>query len=82
MECKECNRLKQGIYAVVAALVNKSQESALKLAKTVMYGGSVNNLLDIENPKRHLTSGSARRADNGPKLTQGDYPGGVLPPNF
>ena len=51
----EIDRLKEGIYSIVSSLVNKNSESALRLARCVMYGGSVNNPLDIENPKRERT---------------------------
>lgn len=53
MECKECKRLKEGIYSVVAALVSNNKAAALRLARAVMYGGSVNNAIDLDNPKRH-----------------------------
>jgi len=56
MKCKECERLKEGIYSIVASLVNGEQEVALRLARTVMYGGSVNNALDCADPTRHLSS--------------------------
>ncbi len=45
---KEIERLKGGIYAVVAGLVNKKPCTTLALARTVMYGGSVLSALDIE----------------------------------
>ena len=48
----EIERLKAGIYAVVAELVNKKPALALNLARVVMYGGSVLSALDCENPKR------------------------------
>ncbi len=50
--CKECERLKNGIYAVVASLVDGNAKAALTCARAVMYGGSVSNPLDLENPKR------------------------------
>ena len=52
--CKDCGRLKEGIYSIVAALVEKKPESALTLARTVMHGGSVNNPLDIERLGKRL----------------------------
>jgi len=53
MKCKECERLKEGVYSVVAALVNGNVDLALTLARVVMYDGSVNNALDCANPARH-----------------------------
>lgn len=50
----EIKRLKECIYSVVAALVNKDSKSALNLARVGMYGGSVKNSLDCENPRRNL----------------------------
>lgn len=50
-ELKECERFKTGIYAIVAALVNKQPDTALVLARTVMHGGSVNNSLDLDKYK-------------------------------
>jgi len=52
-KCKECNRLKACIYAVVSVLVNNRASDALNLARVGMYGGNVNNPLDCQNPKRH-----------------------------
>ncbi|MHC4604835.1 MAG: hypothetical protein ACYS6W_16080 [Planctomycetota bacterium] len=48
---QEIERLKGGIYAGVASLVegiNKNPKTALRLLRTVMKGGSVTNPLDIE----------------------------------
>lgn len=47
-EKKETDRLKRGVEAIVSALVNGNPITALKLAKTTMYGGSVLNPSDIE----------------------------------
>lgn len=63
MECKECDRLKGGVCAVVAALINRRHDSALNLARVVMYGGSVNNALDCADPKRHQQASGADRAN-------------------
>ena len=52
--CKDCGRLKEGIYSIVASLVNNKPESALTFARTVMHGGSVNNILDIERLGKKL----------------------------
>lgn len=52
--CPECGRLKDGIYAIVASLVNKKPESALTLARVAMHGGSVNNPLDCERLGKKL----------------------------
>jgi len=46
-------RLLDGIYAVVANLVNDNPDSALTLALVVMYGGSANNPLDCADPKHN-----------------------------
>jgi hypothetical protein len=53
MQCKECERLKASLRAVVAALVNGCYDSALLLARVGMYGGDVKNPLDCADPKRH-----------------------------
>jgi len=45
---EEIKRLGYGIYAIVAELRNDNPKTALLLARTVMYGGSVLNPLDIE----------------------------------
>lgn len=45
---KEIERLKAGVYAIVAGLVNKKPCTTLALARTVMYGGSVLSALDID----------------------------------
>jgi len=52
--CKDCGRLKDGIYAIVASLVNKKPETALTLARVAMHGGSVNNPLDCERLGKRL----------------------------
>jgi len=46
---KEIERLKCGVRAIVASLVNKEYASAMVLARTTMYGGSVTNALDVYN---------------------------------
>lgn len=46
--CTECERLKNGVYAIVAALVRGDKNTALELARTTMYGGSVLNPFDVE----------------------------------
>jgi hypothetical protein len=50
---EEIKRLKDGIYAVVASLVNKKYDTALILARTTMYGGSVLSALDIDKLGRN-----------------------------
>lgn len=53
MQCKECDRLKRSLYAVVSELINNRPDSALNLARVGMYGGDVNNPLDCSDPKRN-----------------------------
>ena len=43
----EIKRLKECLHSVVASLVNGNYVTALRLARTGMYGGSVNNPLDV-----------------------------------
>lgn len=67
MKCEECDRLKCCIYAIVSELVNNRPESALKLGKVGMYGGSVTNPLDCHNPERN------RNKTNTPQLIKPIY---------
>lgn len=46
--CENCQRQQEGIWSIVASLVNKNPKLALKLALTIMKGGSVLSSLDIE----------------------------------
>ena len=60
---KEIERLKSGIYAVVSGLVTGHTDMALTLARTTMYGGNVNNPIDLYNlgeaPKDRLKGAAA-----------------------
>ena len=48
MDCENCKRQSDGIYAVVASLVNRNPKMALLLAMTVMKGGSVLSPSDLK----------------------------------
>lgn len=54
---RDNDRMKDGIRAVVAALVNENSANALELARVVMYGGDVNNPLDFARLAKDRSNG-------------------------
>ena len=54
MDCENCKRQADGIYAVVASLVKKNPKLALQLAMTVMKGGSVLSPSDLKATAEYI----------------------------